>query len=136
LHLYLVDPWRDTGYQVCKTGPLTDATAENFLQTALRRLKPFESRYAILRMLSQQATLWVPDASQTLVFIDANHLFEYAQADLGYWEPKVIPGGIICGHDYGHGGDTGDFGVTKAVNERYGEAVNTSPDHMWWVRLP
>lgn len=132
----LVDPWRATGYQDTPSGPLTDGASERHLGEALKRLKPYEGRYALFRMTSAQAALvWVAAQSQTLVFVDANHLYPHIKLDLDLWTLTVRPDGIICGHDYGHRGATGDFGVTEAVDEAFGDLVHTGPDHTWWVRL-
>ena len=35
-----------------------------------------------------------------ILFIDANHSYEYVINDLNYWYPKVKSGGILSGHDY------------------------------------
>lgn len=35
-----------------------------------------------------------------LVFIDAMHQNPWIHDDIAYWEPKVKPGGVICGDDY------------------------------------
>lgn len=46
------------------------------------------------------------------LFIDADHTYEGARADLRAWLPHVKPGGIVVFHDY-----DSHVGITKAVNE-------------------
>lgn len=54
-----------------------------------------------------------------MIFIDAMHRYEDVKADILRWWPRVRPGGILCGHDYGHG----DFpGVKQALDEIFGPA--------------
>ena len=53
--------------------------------------------------------------SVDFLFIDGNHSYEGVKADIEAWHPKLKPGAILCGHDFGGGYD----GVTKAVKERF-----------------
>ena len=39
------------------------------------------------------------------VYIDADHAEEFFREDMKAWMPKVKPGGIISGHDYGFVGE-------------------------------
>jgi predicted O-methyltransferase YrrM len=54
------------------------------------------------------------DATFDCIFIDATHTYAAARTDIEAWAPKVASGGLMCGHDYGH------YGLTLAVNERFG----------------
>ena len=36
------------------------------------------------------------------VFIDGDHSYEAVREDLAAWEAKLVPGGIIAGHDFGN----------------------------------
>ena len=36
------------------------------------------------------------------IFIDGDHSYEAVRADLAAWEPKLVPGGILAGHDFGN----------------------------------
>ena len=49
-----------------------------------------------------------------LVFLDGAHDYASVKADIEAWGPLVLPGGILCGHDYA----SYCPGVIKAVNER------------------
>jgi hypothetical protein len=40
------------------------------------------------------------DESLAFVYIDGNHYFEGVSQDIQLYWPKVMPGGIIAGHDF------------------------------------
>jgi len=55
----------------------------------------------------------IKDESLDFVYIDANHRYENARADIEAWFPKLKPGGMIGGHDFDGSEDT--YGVYRAV---------------------
>ena len=63
----------------------------------------------VLRLDSVRASRTVEDRSIDWVFIDAEHTYEQVSADITAWFPKLRPGGIISGHDFGR------FEVRRAV---------------------
>lgn len=78
-----------------------------------------------LRTSSVEAARTFADASLGFVFIDMDHRYESVKNDIAAWLPKVKPGGVIAGHDYGQdysGGSLGD-GVKRAVDEVFGDRV-------------
>lgn len=71
----------------------------------------------------------IPAGSIDLVFIDADHSYTGARADIDAWLTKIRPGGIICGHDY-----CNDFpGVMEAVDESFAGRVKLYDDTVWAV---
>ena len=52
-----------------------------------------------MQMASIAAAATFADATLDFVFIDADHSYEAAKADIAAWRSKVKPGGILCGHD-------------------------------------
>jgi len=50
-------------------------------------------------MSSEDAASIMSDNVFDLVFIDADHAYDETLKDIRLWLPKVVPGGIISGHD-------------------------------------
>jgi hypothetical protein len=92
----------------------------------------FRNRLEVLRGDSVEMAKHVKDLSLDFVFIDADHRYVAALADIRAWAPKVREGGLVCGHDYNHR----DFpGVKKAVVECFGENhVEVGIDGVWYAR--
>lgn len=64
---------------------------------------------------SLEAAKKYADHSLAAVFLDADHAYESIAADIDAWLPKVVPGGVLAGHDYSE-----QFpGVVRAVRERF-----------------
>jgi hypothetical protein len=83
-------------------------------------------------MSSVDAAATFKDAYLSFAFIDANHLYEGISADIKAWAPKVRPGGILAGHDYGMPDRWPD--VTRAVDEAFGSRVEHR-GNSWLVRM-
>lgn len=62
-----------------------------------------------------------------LVYIDGDHSTEAVTADIAAWWPKVGPGGMLAGHDYGN------FGVEPAVRAAFGDKFEVRGS-TWMVR--
>lgn len=75
---------------------------------------------------SSAAAASFADGSLDWVFIDALHDFRNVARDIRTWAPKVKPGGLLSGHDYGRAG------VTAAVRLLFDEfSVESS---IWTTR--
>ena len=134
--LYCVDPWRYYAeYDSDRAGRKIPWPNQRLLDRAygefLRRIEPFRERVVVLREFSRDAARLVPDASLDFAFIDANHAYEFVREDIALWWPKVKPGGLLAGHDYGRWDHA--WGVRRAVDEAFGDRVRTGPAWCWWV---
>lgn len=87
----------------------------------------------LMRMESAKAAAMIQDGYFDLVHVDADHTYEDVKLDLDVWTKKVRPGGIISGHDYNK---DGKYLVWKAVDEKFGDKVETTYDDIWFVRDP
>lgn len=86
-------------------------TFEKFYQMALKKQWD-DPRCYCLRMFSAQAAKLFAPHFFDCVYIDGDHTYEGVATDIAAWWPKIKPGGIISGHDYGR-----KRGVRKAVSE-------------------
>ena len=100
--------------------------------------------------LSTSAASHFADSSLAFVYLDANHYYEHVLRDLELFWPKVMPGGMMAGHDLG---DVFDFGVQRAVTKfcrarrlrftvtdpprgRYNEPICCSGWYVWKPHQP
>jgi predicted O-methyltransferase YrrM len=87
-----------------------------------------------LVMDSQTASQIFANGILDLVFIDADHRYEYVKKDIVSWLPKLKKGGILCGHDcegyYSRYPDE----IKKTIDEHLGEDYLSSICHPGVVR--
>jgi hypothetical protein len=96
--VYAVDPWLAYGgYRE----HVTQEKLDGFYIETQARLAEFGDRARVVRANSVEAAVGIPPESLDVVYIDGNHTLPWVIADLHAWVPKVRPGGMVCGHDYG-----------------------------------
>ena len=118
--LFLIDFWRhDESYQDIGNGDHNvqlDCMAHTFM-----KVYPYKERAVIIRELSVPAANLIQDGSLDFVYLDADHSYMAAKADIAAWAPKVKKGGVLSGHDYLNSSfeenKIADFGVKRAVDE-------------------
>jgi len=81
------------------------------------RLKPIQA-------LSEVAADKFDNGSLDIVFIDANHCYEYVKKDIEKYTPKLKSTGMLTGHDIDYPG------VNKAVNEVI-KNFDVAPNFVW-----
>ena len=79
------------------------------------------------RMTSLEAAPHFENGSLDWVFIDAFHEYESVSADIQAWYPKLKPGGLISGHDYGY------LGINRALRVFFGRVC--AWDTIWYARV-
>lgn len=130
---YMVDRWRHVdGYDDVMNG--SDDEHEARFQKALAVARSAGPRCRILRMDSVQAASEFADRSLSFVYIDGDHSYGGCRRDILAWAPKVMPGGVIAGHDYY---DKEPFMVRSAVvsvtNGPCG--ITHEPSPSWWCHI-
>jgi predicted O-methyltransferase YrrM len=97
-----------------------------------RRMAAFPGRVEKIKATSTAALEgMIRHAQYDFVYIDADHSYAGASWDIRHWQLLLRPGGYIGGHDYG-----GKFsGVTRAVNEEFGQPWRTFGDTSWLCRI-
>jgi len=137
--LYMVDNWA-TIEGVRGDGSFEQDWHDANFEKAKEQVAEFGDKAVLLRGMSKEMSLKVPDESLDLIHIDAGHDYTSVYFDLKYWFPKVKKGGIISGHDYLNTA----YGVHEAVNDftkHKGIEVNVihedkSEDAGFWFRKP
>ena len=126
MHLYLVDPWSAAASDAVRTQPDCDAA----LAAAAEGTAFAGPRRTLVPCGHERAAEFLPDGLD-LVFLDADHSHAATLGAIATWWPKLRPGGLLAGHDYGHP----DYpGVRRAVDEfarRHGLAVRLGEDWLW-----
>jgi predicted O-methyltransferase YrrM len=79
---------------------LIDNNRDGGLGILINNLKEFSDRVCIYGGSSEEARNKVKKRSVDFVYIDASHEYEDVKNDLEWWFPKIIKGGLLCGHDY------------------------------------
>lgn len=139
VHMILVDPWEAGTPESswCRSGSKmakrTQDEMEALYINVMRLMGPYAGRVTVHRAYSEGAAVLVPDSTQDLVFIDADHSYESVKSDIELWLPKVKAGGYIGGHDY----KSPRFpGVAQAVHEAFARGrIEPGENCTWFVRV-
>lgn len=67
------------------------------------------------------------DLAPDMVFIDGDHSYMGCRRDILAWWPKVVVGGILCGHDAGYGP------VNRAVADSFQKWEVAEGTSIWFV---
>lgn len=126
--LYAVDLWERVNAETDYDRLIDNSIWEQF-QARLQR----ESLLPHVRILQKESALAASlfaDESVHFAFIDANHTKEHTKADITAWLPKIKPGGMLSGHDYGE-----PCGVKAAVDELLGGQVSLMGTCWYWHNI-
>jgi predicted O-methyltransferase YrrM len=122
--LYCVDPWVDNEEAGCGL--------ENYAAWIYNLRKYHGKTVFDLQGTSENVGRGF-DRDVDFLFIDGDHTREGVSTDLRTWEPKVIPGGVIVGHDWVHQKYAAD--VQGAVCQYFNvEAKNVEIQLCYWRR--
>jgi hypothetical protein len=64
-----------------------------------RIVRPWRKRVGIVWGSSEEVSGDVPSGLD-FIHIDGGHGYEQVTSDLTLYEPKIVSGGLVCGHDY------------------------------------
>ena len=98
----------------------------NYEQTK-QRIAQAGPRARAVKAFSVDAAASYPDGHFDWIFIDTVHTRDAVAADLQAWWPKLRPGGLFSGDDYG------DAYHTEWLSaERYGQAISNHHQELDW----
>ena len=91
-HIYVID-W-------FKGSELVNSFDENYLLNKFKKnTEDYQDSITILKGKSHEMLSTLPDQFADLIFIDADHRYEFVYNDIQIAKQKIKPGGILCGHD-------------------------------------
>ncbi len=109
--LVLIDPWLyGLSHLDGEFDPEKQRERDLLYQQVVEDFSPFKN-VEILRMKSHDAAALFPDEYFDYVYIDGEHSYPGVMLDLIDYYPKVKPGGLLIGDDYGW------TGVAPAVQD-------------------
>jgi len=85
-------------------------------------------RVCVIRCPSVEASTMIA-ANLDMVFIDASHDYDSVKADIQSWKPLLTPGGLLCGHDYGHPP------IEQVVRELLGDLPTVPGGSIWYTEI-
>jgi hypothetical protein len=128
IKFYAVDTFEGSNESIHKT--LITELKTDLYSEFIKNLKFCEVDNIVvpMRMTSKEASKSFEDESLDFVMLDGAHDYDSVLADIQSWLPKVKKGGMLAGDDYG-----GDWlGVTKAVNESFGDKIKVI-NGIWYI---
>lgn len=96
--LYLIDIWEKIPFIPGMASMEQSAHDDNY-NGMLERIKGNEEKVIILKGFSYRMADEIPDNSLGLVYIDGDHTYQGARADIDSYWPKLVSGGIMAFHD-------------------------------------
>lgn len=119
---YAVDPWVGN-YSKNDLASMSDMKkAEKMFD---KTVKGFNN---IIKLKNKFENIYKELPELDMIYIDANHEYEFIKQDILNSIKIVKSGGIIAGHDYRK-----PNGVVKAVNEIFGKPLEIFSDTSWYV---
>lgn len=109
--LYSIDSWKQLKQN--GDGGFTQKWHDMNYNSAVDLLKPFLDNSIILKGKSNEMAKHIMNNELSLLYIDGDHSYDGVISDLNNYYEKVIPGGIISGHDYLNL----SYGVNNAVQD-------------------
>lgn len=98
-----VDTWRVMcDYQNERPEIISPLSREHDYRASQVAVARFAERAILFRATSADAARLL-SGDVDFVYVDANHAYNFALADIKLWWDKLQPGGIMAGHDYDYG---------------------------------
>lgn len=110
--LFLVDIWDHVPF-IKGCGSFEQSWHDTNYEAALKLQQDFPDKVLLLKGFSYKMAAAIPDNSLGMVYVDADHTYEGARADIDSYWPKLIPGGIMCFHDAANPA----YGIQDAIHD-------------------
>jgi predicted O-methyltransferase YrrM len=131
LHIIMVDPWEAIPEYMAPFGVRWKQREFDRLYEAARAATEFAAcRRTIVRTRSLDMVHTIADNSLHLAFLDGDKRKEVLAPEILAWWPKILPGGILCGHDWGSEPDVAPV-VTAWAKDRL--QITPGRSRIWYV---
>ena len=117
--LHLIDPWKSISDIPDRWHSVPQSDMDSIKSSVVSRFSG-NPVVEISEKFSTDAVQDFEDGYFDLIYIDANHSYEFVKSDLENWWPKLKSSGFICGNAYQNNEyqvKVLDFGVVPAVDE-------------------
>lgn len=132
--LIAVDHWRNDGVASEQDTDLDQGSLDKIHSNVFMRYLS-EPNVHIFRGRSDTAARMFPLRFFDFVYLDADHSYEGALADMRLWWARIRQGGIMAGHDYVESTSRNgvEFGVIRAV-EQFMKEMEIKKDNLHVTR--
>lgn len=138
-HLTVVDSWeespQDSAWRATR-GSIATLSQEDHDSAAWSCMAILGDRAEICRMDSVAYAARPTRRAFDLAYIDAAHDAQSVANDLRAYSRLVAPGGVLCGHDYGHRRFPGVQQEVDRWAREQNLALQLHPETVWSVRMP
>lgn len=110
--LYLIDIWEKVPF-IKGCGSFEQKWHNENYESVLKIEKDYPDSVIILKGFSYKMADIIPDESLGMVYIDGDHTYEGARADIDSYWPKLVPGGIMAFHD----ARNPTYGIMNAIHD-------------------
>lgn len=126
--LHLVDLWAQQPEGDYQEQTNRDNKFHLWYEDCYKLAAEMTGRVQLKRGYSHEQAASFDDGFLDFAYIDANHDYKWVKQDVEAWWPKIKPGGILAGHDYGDYTTPLDTCfVKKAVDEFCQKEFGTPP---------
>jgi len=128
-----IDAWKTQDEEVYKDTANSADVLRKAKDLSYNRTNRFRGRCKFVEGFSPQILDTMPDGYFHMAYIDANHSKDAVRADIIAVMTKLIPHGVITGHDYCPGWETVIEGVNSAAS-LFGMSVESFwPESSVWM---
>jgi hypothetical protein len=110
--LYLIDIWEKVPF-IKGCGSFEQKWHDDNYASVLEKIKGNEDKVIILKGFSYKMAEKIPNESLGMAYIDGDHTYEGARADIDSFWPKLVKGGIMVFHDAANP----DYGIRNAMHD-------------------
>eukprot|EP00747_Dinoflagellata_sp_TGD_P182462 gnl/TRDRNA2_/TRDRNA2_36717_c0_seq1.p1 gnl/TRDRNA2_/TRDRNA2_36717_c0~~gnl/TRDRNA2_/TRDRNA2_36717_c0_seq1.p1 ORF type:complete len:292 (-),score=54.83 gnl/TRDRNA2_/TRDRNA2_36717_c0_seq1:85-960(-) len=133
---YMIDAWSYRSDGSTDKNFVDSATNDANMQLSEQRTSFAAERRHLIKGLSADVANDFDDGTLDWIYIDALHTHDSLLEDLRNWYPKVRPGGLLSGDDYGDANDTEMMTVERwksaDAQDQTSDVVKTGPENNQW----